>query len=54
MRCHYCDRKAAFSAEKEGIRVGLCKQHFRDRFRELADSDTFADLKEELNIDRME
>lgn len=52
MRCHYCDRKAAFTAEKDDVRVGLCKPHFRERFQELADSDTFDDLREELNIDR--
>lgn len=52
MRCHYCDRDAAFTAEKDGVRVGLCKPHFRERFQELADSDTFDDLREELDIDR--
>jgi len=52
MHCHFCDREAAFTAEKDGIRVGLCESHFRERFRELADSDGFEDLREELNIDR--
>ena len=52
MRCHYCDRDAAFTAEKDGVRVGLCKSHFRERFQELADSDAFDDLREELDIDR--
>lgn len=52
MRCHYCDLQAAFTAEKAGIRVGLCKAHFRERFRELAESDGFDDLRKELNIDR--
>ncbi|MFB6227144.1 MAG: DUF6757 family protein [Halobacteriales archaeon] len=52
MYCHFCDREAAFTAEKDGIRVGLCESHFRERFRELADSDGFDDLREELDIDR--
>ncbi len=52
MRCHYCDQDAAFTAEKDGVRVGLCKGHFRSRFQELADSETFDDLREELDIDR--
>jgi len=52
MRCHYCESSAAFTAEKDGIRVGLCEAHFRERFNELADSDTFDELREELDIDR--
>ena len=52
MRCHYCDSSAAFTAEKEGVRVGLCKAHFQERFNELADSETFDELREELDIDR--
>lgn len=52
MRCHYCESPAAFTAEKDGIRVGLCKPHFRERFNELADSETFDELREELDIDR--
>jgi hypothetical protein len=53
MRCHYCVRDAAFTAEKDGLRVGLCKDHFRERFRELADTDSFDELREQLDIDRM-
>ena len=53
MRCHYCDRDAAFTAEKDGLRVGLCKRHFRERFSELADTDSFDELREQLDIDRM-
>lgn len=52
MRCHYCHRQAAFTAEREGVRVGMCKPHFRERFQELADSEGFDELREELNIDR--
>ena len=52
MRCHYCEKPATFTAEKEGVRVGLCKPHFRERFNELADSETFDELRQELDIDR--
>ena len=52
MRCHYCHRDAAFTAEKGGVRVGLCTLHFRERFRELAGSAAFDDLRRELNIER--
>lgn len=52
MQCHYCNREAAFAADKEGIRVGLCEEHFREQFQTLADSGVFNDLRKELNIDR--
>nr|WP_197427957.1 DUF6757 family protein [Halogeometricum sp. CBA1124] len=42
MKCHYCDRDAAYAAEKDGIKVGLCERHFRERVEELADSEELA------------
>jgi hypothetical protein len=54
MRCHYCDREAAYAAEKEGIKVGLCESHFRERIEELADSDELAALREQIDVDRTE
>ncbi|GAB6860748.1 hypothetical protein JCM17092_08370 [Haloplanus litoreus] len=54
MNCHYCDREAAYAAEKEGIRVGLCENHFRERLEELAESDDLAALREKIDIDRTE
>ncbi|WP_199174741.1 DUF6757 family protein [Halegenticoccus soli] len=54
MYCHYCDREATYAAEKDGIKVGLCEVHFRERLEELADSDELAALREKLDIDRTE
>jgi ribosomal protein S14 len=54
MRCHYCDREAAYVAEKDGVRVGLCQRHFRERVEELSESDGLAALREQLDINRME
>ncbi len=33
MQCHYCDREAAYAAEKDHIKVGLCERHFRQARR---------------------
>lgn len=52
MQCHYCDRPAVTAPEYEGIHVGLCEEHFREQMDELADSDEFAQLKDELGLDR--
>ncbi len=54
MRCHYCDREAAFAAESEGLTVGLCEEHFRERLQELADADGLDALKERVDVDRAE
>jgi hypothetical protein len=54
MYCHYCDREAAYAAEKDGIKVGLCERHFRERLEELAESDELEALREQLDIDRTE
>ena len=54
MHCHYCERAATYAAEKEGVKVGLCEQHFRERIEELAESDELAALREQLDIDRTE
>ncbi|SEO58750.1 hypothetical protein SAMN04487948_103365 [Halogranum amylolyticum] len=54
MQCHYCDRDAAYAAEKDGIKVGLCEEHFRERLEELAESDELAALREQIDVDRTE
>ncbi|MFC6725342.1 DUF6757 family protein [Halobium palmae] len=54
MQCHYCDREAAYGAEKDGVTVGLCEIHFRERIEELADSDELAALREQIDVDRAE
>jgi len=35
MKCHYCDRDAAYAAEKDGLKVGLCERHFRTQVESL-------------------
>ncbi|WP_202614506.1 DUF6757 family protein [Halostella litorea] len=54
MHCHYCDREAAFAAESDGVRVGLCEEHFRDRLEELADSEALEQIRETVDVDRAE
>lgn len=54
MQCHYCNREAAYAAEKEGVKVGLCEDHFRERLEDLAESDDLAALQEKIDIDRTE
>ncbi|GAB7018913.1 hypothetical protein JCM18750_17740 [Halostagnicola bangensis] len=54
MNCHYCDREAAFAAESDGLRVGLCEEHFRERLQELAEADGLETLKEQVDVDRAE
>ncbi|MFC6731332.1 MULTISPECIES: DUF6757 family protein [unclassified Haladaptatus] len=51
MRCHYCDREAAFAVEKDHMKVGLCEQHLRERMRELADAHAFGALPDGLDLD---
>jgi len=54
MRCHYCDRAAAVSAESGGVRVGLCEEHFQERMEELAESEDIRELEEQLDVDGLE
>jgi len=54
MQCHYCDRAADVTVEKDGIRVGVCEQHFREQMEELSGADWLDGLDEELDIDRGE
>ncbi len=51
MHCHYCDREAAFAADHEGIRVGLCEEHFREQVEALADDDGMQHLREQIDLD---
>lgn len=54
MQCHYCDSPADVTVEKEGVCVGLCEVHFRERLEELSESEALEDLREQLDIDRPE
>ena len=50
MQCHYCEDEAAFAAEKDGLRVGLCERHFRERVEELAESEGLESLRERVDV----
>lgn len=39
MRCHHCDAKAAYAADSDGIRVGLCEDHLQIFVATCADAD---------------
>jgi len=54
MQCHYCDDDATVAAESDGIKVGLCERHFQERLDELAESDAFDDLREQIDVDHRE
>lgn len=54
MQCHYCDRGADITVEKDSLRVGVCEKHFREQMEELADSEWLGDIEESFDIDRAE
>jgi hypothetical protein len=54
MQCHYCDREADIAVEKDGVKVGVCKSHFREQMEEIADSDVLDSIEDDLDIDRAE
>jgi len=54
MRCHYCEREAAYEAEQHGVVVGLCEIHFKRRVEELAESDELADLRDRIDVESQE
>lgn len=54
MQCHYCDEPATYAAESEGIKVGLCDEHFQERLEELAESDALEKIRERVDVDRRE
>lgn len=39
MECHFCDREADVGVEYEGVTVGVCERHFRERVEELAEGE---------------
>lgn len=54
MQCHYCDREAAYAAERHGVSVGLCESHFRDRIEELAESEGLEAIREKVDVTQMD
>lgn len=54
MRCHYCDDEAAVVADADGVRVGLCGDHFRERIAELSESESLSAIEERLDVETTE
>lgn len=59
MQCHFCDRDADIDVEREGVTVGVCEEHFRERIDELAEGEwgeSIAAALEEFgaDLDRLE
>ncbi len=52
MECHYCGQAAEVTVESDGVRVGLCEDHFQEQVETLAESTAIEDLREELDVDR--
>jgi len=52
MQCHYCDRSADLTVEKDGLKVGVCEEHFQERLDDISDSETLQQLRDQLEIDR--
>jgi hypothetical protein len=46
VQCHYCSRPADVVAEHDGVEVGLCDDHLRERVATLAETD-LSELLEE-------
>ena len=54
MHCHYCDTDADIAVEKDGVKVGLCREHFRERLEELRDEGWLDELQGRLDTDRFD
>ncbi|GAB3420703.1 hypothetical protein GCM10027435_23770 [Haloparvum alkalitolerans] len=54
MNCHYCDREAAYAASTDGVKVGLCEEHFREQVERLAESEELEELRERIDIEGAE
>lgn len=39
MRCHYCDAEAAYAADSDDVRVGLCQAHLQTFVTTCAEED---------------
>ncbi|SEW14452.1 DUF6757 family protein [Halobacterium jilantaiense] len=52
MQCHYCDRDADLTVEKDGLKVAVCEEHFQERLDDISDSETLQQLRDQLEIDR--
>lgn len=52
MQCHYCDRSADLTVDKDGLKVGVCEEHFQAQLEEISDEETLDRLREHLEIER--
>ncbi|WP_232686939.1 DUF6757 family protein [Halobacterium zhouii] len=52
MQCHYCDRSADLTVDKDGVKVGLCEEHFQERLDEFSDDEALQRLRDQFEIDR--
>ena len=50
MRCHYCDRPAAVEVTSDGVVVGVCQRHLRERVAALAEEAGLSSLRERLDL----
>ena len=51
MRCHECDRPADLEVESDGVIVGLCETHLRERVEAMADTEITAALRDVLDVE---
>ena len=54
MECHYCEAGADVVVEKDGVRVGVCEEHFREEMERLAESEWLDEIEDQLSVDRAE
>ncbi len=54
MQCHYCEHPAAYAAESDGIKVGLCERHLQARIEELAEAGSFKQIRDRVDVNRRE
>ncbi len=52
MQCHYCENPAAYAAESDGIKVGLCEKHLQERIEELAETESFEQIRDRVDVNR--
>lgn len=51
MRCLDCDREADFEVESDGVIVGLCEVHLRERVATMADEEVASALRDVLDVE---
>jgi len=54
MECHYCAERADVVVEKEGVRVGVCEEHFREQMEALAETEWLEEFEADVDVDKAE